>query len=224
MSTDIQPTKKAIPLLEAGDRLSQSEFLRRYNAMPKCEHAELVEGVVYMASPVAAETHGEPHFSLIGWLFQYRARTPAVYGGDNSTLLLDVDNAPQPDAYLRLGTERSGQSRIEDGYVVGAPELVAEVSASTASYDLHDKLHAYRRNGVCEYLVWRTWDQEVDWFLLQDGVFQPQQSDKGIYRSQSFPGLWLDTRALLANDMASVLDCLQQGMESSDYKVFAESK
>ena len=190
--------------------------------MPKCEHAELVEGVVYRASPVAAATHGEPHFSLITWLGAFAARTPGVYGGDNSTLLLDVDNAPQPDAYLRLGTERDGQSRIEDGYVVGAPELVAEVSASSASYDLHDKLQAYRRNGVCEYLVWRTWDRAVDWFLLKDGVYHPHPlPDDGIYRSIGFPGLWLDTRALIANDMSIVLDRLDEGMKTDEYKSFS---
>ena len=75
-----------------------------------------------------------------------------------------------------------------------------------------------------EYVVWRTWDREVDWFRLHDGVFEPQQpDDEGVYRSDAFPGLWLATRALLANDIAGVLDCLQLGMGTSEYDVFGKS-
>ncbi|MEB3343019.1 Uma2 family endonuclease [Okeania sp.] len=46
----------------------------------------------------------------------------------------------------------------KDGYVEGAPELIVEISASSASIDLHDKLKAYRSNQVQEYLVWRFYD------------------------------------------------------------------
>ncbi len=159
MATDLEsqkPASRALPLLKNGDRLTQAEFLRRYHAMPNISHAELIEGRVYLPSPVSAERHGEPHFNLIGWLFNYRVMTAGVVGGDNSTLQLDVDNAPQPDGYLRLTEQAGGQSHLVDGYVHGAPELIVEIAASTVSYDLHEKLNAYRRNGVKEYVVWRT--------------------------------------------------------------------
>ena len=94
-------------------------------------------------------------------------------GGDNATLRLDLDNEPQPDGYLRLLPECGGQARLVDGYVTGAPELIVEIAASSASYDLHEKLNAYRRNGVREYVVWRVWDQAVDWFVLRGGRFEP---------------------------------------------------
>lgn len=172
------------------ERLKQDEFLRRYEAMPAIDRAELIEGVVYLPSPVSADDHGVPHFDLNGWLFTYRARTPGVRGGDNSTLKLDVDNCPQPDGYLRLLPECGGQSRLVDGYIEGAPELVAEVAASSESYDLFDKLNAYRRDGVREYVVWRVRNQAIDWFMLEGGQFHPRlPDDDGIFRSKVFPGL-----------------------------------
>src|SRR5436309_8264079 len=150
------PGGPASPPLENGDRLTRAEFERRYDAMPELKKAELIEGVVYMGSPVSHGGHRNPHFRHIGWLDRYATATPGVDGGDNSSLRLDLDNMPQPDAFLYILPERGGQARIaDDGYLAGAPELIAEVASSSVSYDLHQKLHAYRRNGVREYLVWR---------------------------------------------------------------------
>jgi Uma2 family endonuclease len=228
MSTGVEeretPTKGGlVPPLRAGDRLTSAEFERRYAHMPHVHHAELIEGVVHMPSPVSAEEHGEPHFDFIGWLFVYRAYTPIVRGGDNSTLRLGTDNQPQPDGYLRLLPEFGGKARIEGGFVIGAPELVVEIAASSASYDLHDKLNAYRRNGVREYVVWRVWDRAVDWFVLRDGRFEnlPPSSD-GICRSECLPGLWLDPAAVMRSDVARVLEVLQQGLASPEHAGFVE--
>jgi len=127
-----------VPRLENGDRLTRYEFERRYEAMPHLKKAELIDGVVYMGSPVRFERHGKPHSYAIGWLAVYCAATPGVDLGDNATVRLDVDNEPQPDALLRLDPSVGGQSRIsDDDYVEGAPELIVEIAASSASYDLH---------------------------------------------------------------------------------------
>jgi Uma2 family endonuclease len=212
--------KPAIPPLRNGDHLSRDEFERRYEAMAGVNKAELIEGVVHMPSPVSAEDHGEPHFDLITWLGVYRAGTPAVRGGDNATLRLDLDNEPQPDGYLRLLPEYGGQARLVGGYVTGAPELIVEIAASSASYDLHEKLNAYRRNGVREYVVWRVWDAAIDWFVLRGGRFEPQQPADGIYRSEVLPGLWLASDAVLQGDLARVLAVLQQGLASPEHAAF----
>jgi len=212
-----RPRTRRIPPLCSGDHLTRDEFERRYQAMPEVNKAELVEGVVYMPSPVSAEDHGEPHFDLITWLGVYRAQTPCVRGGDNSTLRLDLDNEPQPDGYLRLLPECGGQSRLVDGYVTGAPELIVEIAASSASYDLHEKLNAYRRNGVREYVVWRVWDAAVDWFVLRGGRFEPLPLADGIYRSEVLPGLWLDPAAVVRGDLAEVLRVLQHGLASPEH-------
>ncbi len=152
-----------LPPLQAGDRLNRIEFERRYNAMADVTGAQLVEGVVYMPSPVRAKKHGEPHFDLNGWLYVYRAHTPGVRGGDNSSLRLDMVNMPQPDSYLRIEHVCGGSSRLgDDDIIEGPPELIVEIAASSASYDLHDKKNAYQRNLVQEYLVWRVLDQAID--------------------------------------------------------------
>jgi Uma2 family endonuclease len=214
---------RRVPPLRAGDRLARPEFERRYEAMPRVTKAELIEGVVYMPSPVSAEDHAEPHFDFITWLGVYRAHTPGVRGGDNGTLRLDWDNEPQPDGYLRLLEQCGGQSRVVEGYIEGAPELVVEIAASSASYDLHDKLNAYRRNGVREYVVWRVWDQAVDWFVLRDGRYEPLPiGDDGLYKSEVFPGLWLDVRAALAGEAAGVLAVLQQGLASTAHAAYVD--
>ncbi len=224
-SQDTLPLPNGVPPLRNGDRLTRDEFLRRYHAMPNVRHAELIEGRVIMPSPVSAAHHGEPHFDFNGWLFVYRAMTPGVIGGDNSTLNLDLDNAPQPDGYLRLTEACGGQSRMIDGYLSGAPELVVEVAASSVSYDLHDKLNAYRRNGVREYVVWRTEDAAIDWFELVEGRFDRLPiSDDGVYRSMIFPGLWLDPAAVIQGDLASVLKTLNDGLASESHQTFVASK
>src|SRR5215210_2167848 len=149
-----------VPVLESGDRLTRAEFHRRYLARPDIKKAELVEGVVYVASPVRFGVHGEPHGWIVGWLVAYQARTPGVRLGDNATVRLDADNEYQPDAFL-WRDDSGGPYLSDDDYVEGAPQLVVEVAASSASYDLHDKLRAYRRNGVLEYVVWRVLDRAV---------------------------------------------------------------
>src|SRR5262245_50632332 len=102
MATASDRTKRhggddGIPPLEAGDRLSRAEFERRYEAMPHLKKAELIEGVVYVPSPVGLHQHAEPHFELITWLGLYKWATAGVRGADNATTRLDLDNEPQPD-------------------------------------------------------------------------------------------------------------------------------
>lgn len=213
---------ESIPPLKPGDRLTRSEFERRYRAMPDLTKAELLEGVVYMPSPVSVLRHGQPHFRLITWLGVYEAETPGLIGGDNSTVRLDLDNEPQPDAILLIDPARGGQARISaDDFVEGAPELAAEIAASSVSYDLNVKLQVYRRSGVREYVVWRTLDQELDWFVPRDGQFDRLKPDAaGVYRSEVFPGLWLDAPALLRGDLNQVLTALRQGLASPEHAAF----
>ncbi len=218
MSQTVLKPNKIIPPLENGDLLTRLEFEQRYAQMPYVKKAELIEGKVYMASPLRFTQHAEPHALIMTWLGTYWSATPGVKVGDNATVRLDGDNEPQPDALLRI-TE-NGQSTIsEDGYVEGAPELIVEIAASTASIDLNDKLKVYRRNQVQEYLVWRVYDGELDWFRLREGKYlKLQPSEKGIICSDYFPGLWLTQEALLTGDLAQVLAVLQQGLNSPEHE------
>jgi Uma2 family endonuclease len=212
-----------LPPLENGDRLTRLEFERRYQAMPKVKKAELIEGVVYMASPLSF-THAKPHGSLITWLGVYQVATPQVEMGIEPTVRLDIENAPQPDGVLLIKRESGGNCRLsEDGYIEGAPELVIEVAASSVAIDLGDKKRAYRRNGVQEYLVWQVFEQKIDWFSLQDGDYISLVLDQqGVIRSQVFPGLWLDGGAMLQGNMQQVLNVLQLGINSTEHQAFVQ--
>ncbi|NEO33741.1 MAG: Uma2 family endonuclease [Symploca sp. SIO3C6] len=211
-----------LPILESGDHLGRHEFERRYHAMPHLKKAELIEGIVYVPSPLRFEPHARPHGHLITWLGVYEASTHGVKMGDNPTVRLDLDNEPQPDAVLLIDESLGGQSHLsEDGYIEGAPELVAEVAASSVANDLYDKKMVYRRNGVKEYIVWQVLDHKLDWFVLQEDDYASFEPDEvGIIRSQVFPGLWLAISALLGGDMAKVLAVVQEGLNSPAHAEF----
>ncbi len=223
----ISPTKNkpiSIPYLENGDSLNSIEFEQRYTAMPHIKKAELIEGIVYMASPLRFESHAKPHGNIMIWLGNYKIVTPGVELADNPTVRLDLDNQPQPDAVLIIDPKLGGQTRIsEDDYIEGAPELVVEVAASTASIDLQDKKRAYRRNGVQEYIVWRRSDNQLDWFVLDPGEYVSLLPDaQGVIRSRKFPGLWLAVEALLEGNMVEVLATLQEGLSSPEHAEFVK--
>lgn len=220
-----QPTVQVEPPpLNSGDRLSRAEFERRYAAHPEIKKAELIEGVVYVSSPLHVQHHADPHFNIITWLGVYCAATPGLVGSDNATLRLDLENEPQPDAILRLEPAVGGRSFVsEDDYLEGAPELIVEIAASSVSYDLHDKRRAYARNGTPEYVVAQTYEKRVDWFALREGVYEPLKPDEqGILRSEIFPGLWLQPAAVWSGDLAAILAVLQEGLASPEHAAFVE--
>lgn len=214
-----------IPILESGDRLTRCEFERRYAACPEIKKAELIEGVVYVSLPVRFQAHAGPHAALQGLLFLYAARTPRVEVADNATVRLDLDNEPQPDVLLLIEKEAGGSTAVsEDDCLEGAPELVAELAASSASIDLHAKRNAYRRNGVQEYIVWQTQESRIDWWELVDGDYVPLPvNEAGVIESNVFPGLRLATQALLAGDLSAAVGVVEDGLRSSAHKAFCEA-
>ena len=217
------PVAPPIPALEPGDCLPREEFERRYDAMPDVKKAELIEGVVHMPSPVRWQHHAHPHTRLTTWLSIYDSHTPGVQTGDNGTIRLDLDNLPQPDAAMIVLPDYGGNAAISsDDFVESAPELVAEIAASSVSIDLNAKQRIYRRNQVLEYLVWRVQDAAIDWFVLRNSQYERLQPDAaGVIRSEAFPGLWLATAAMVACDLAGVLQVLQQGLATPEHAAFA---
>jgi Uma2 family endonuclease len=223
--TDLTQTPaRSLPPLNAGDQLSRAEFERRYQSHPEIKKAELVERVVYMPSPAHFERHSEPHGRILTWLGVYQAGTPEVRFGDNATVRLDYDNEVQPDALLRLDVTRGGKSHVTpDDYLEGPPELIVEVAASSAAYDLHAKRRVYQRSGVQEYLVLAAYEQETSWFALREGVYELLAPDADqVLKSEIFPGLWLNVTAMWAGDLATVLATLQQGLAAPEHAVFAD--
>ena len=212
------------PPLENGDRLGLAEFLRRYEGNAELKKAELIEGIVCMPSPVSAE-HARPDNLLQTWLGLYSAATPGVECYANATTLLGPRNVAQPDACLCLTPQAGGRVRLSDRqYLVGAPELVVEIATSSVSIDLGDKKEAYATSGVGEYVVWRTQESALDWFVLEDADYLAVAPDgRGVIHSRRFPGLTLHVPSLLALHRAKVLSHLQRGLSSTAHRVFVRS-
>jgi hypothetical protein len=224
MATDTLLPPRTVPLLRDGDRMDRDEFERRWDAMPDLKHAELIEGVVHLMPAALSMKHGAPHFDLITLLGYYRLQTPGVSGADNASIRFDNRNMPQPDVILRIDDEHGGQSRIDaDGYLDGGPELIAEIANSSKSRGLGVKKTVYQRNEVREYIVWRTQDKAIDWFILRGDAYVPlPPGTDGITRSEFFPGLWLDIAALLGNDDVALLRAAQLGIGRPEHAVFVQ--
>jgi len=213
--------EQCVQPLAAGDRLNREDFLRIWEAHPEIKRAELIGGIVYMSSPLSVN-HGDMDLDVAGWIALYKAWTPGTAGGSNTTSYIR-DDILQPDANLRILPEFGGGSWVEDHYIAGAPELVAEVCRSSAAYDLHQKLDVYQDAGIPEYLAVLMYEREIRWHMLVNGVYQLMPPDgDGIWRSKVFPGLWLDGAALLAGDTVRVLAKLDEGLKSTEHQAFVE--
>jgi Uma2 family endonuclease len=195
-----------IPPLENGDRLTREEFERRWQLHPEIKKAELIDGLVFLEMTVSPR-HGSAHSIIMGWLLLYRSRHAGLDTLDNGTIRLPDAGDLQPDGALRR--VEGGTSHEGDGAIEGPPELVVEIAASSAAYDMHLKKDAYRGGGVREYVVWQVFEERVDWFVLEGDDYVPVPADEqGIIESRQFPGLRLDVPKLLAGDVAGVLAAL----------------
>lgn len=218
--------KESIPPLVNGDRLDQPTFHHRYEAMPKGTRAELIGGVVYLHSPAKwlkrlKRQHGRSSGWVIGWLLAYEEATPGTETYDKASNLMGPESEPQPDACLLISPAHGGQTSEKDEWIVGAPELIVEVALSSESLDLHSKKSDYEKAGVREYIVVALRQQRVHWFVKRDEVLTEVPGDSaGVYRSEVFPGLWLDGGALLRGDMARVRAMLAAGLATPEHTAF----
>jgi Uma2 family endonuclease len=221
MSTVDRLKRKTLPPLVPGQRLDQPTFHERYQAMPPETRAELVGGVVYMPSPMRQD-HGGTSQVVAGWFFYYRWKTLGIPGEDGSTVKLDLQGEPQPDHVLRIPAELGGQTHVDEhGYIVGAPELVVEVARSSRDYDLKQKKADFEGAGVREYVVVELQPDRVHWFIRRRKHFQVLRPGRdGIYRSEVFPGLWLDPEALYAEDLERLMHVLNQGLATPEHAAF----
>jgi Uma2 family endonuclease len=220
MSTIERTPPATTPPLVAGQRLRRAEFHARYEAMPPGTRAELIGGVVVMPSPVGIPHAKETAKSHL-WLGFYEAHTPGVEALDNASTALDDEGEPQPDASLRIAPECGGQTRNERNIVFGAPELVVEVAHASRALDLGAKRADYERAGVLEYVVATIDPADVHWHIRQgDRLVRVPPGPDGLYRSEVFPGLWLDPAALLALDGRALLATLERGLATPEHAAF----
>lgn len=212
---DLEPIR-----LDSGDRMDSDTFMAIYERMPEGFRAQLIQGVVLVASPMTAD-HGAPNSDVSFWLGYYRTRTPGVRSFAATTIRIGPDDNPEPDASLMILPECGGRARIEDHFIVGAPELIVEVSYSSRAVDLRDKRTVYEAAGVREYIVVDLRDAVVHWLALRDGRFEEvAPGDDGLHRSGVFPGLWLDAKALVEGDAARLLAAVERGTASPEHAAF----
>ncbi len=211
----------APPPLFEGDSLTRDEFLTRWDAMPDLRHAELLEGIVYMASPVSRD-HGKYHSMLHLWLGCYSLGTPGSETSLDATWLMGASSVPQPDITLTIPPEIGGQSGVEGSNHSGAPELVVEVAFSSYSRDFGIKKRLYERMGVREYLIALPVARRLIWHILTPTGYRALEPDSdGLYKSLCFPGLWLDATALWNLDLAGINAAVQRGLTTPEHAAFA---
>jgi Uma2 family endonuclease len=208
------------PLFE-GDHLEAAEFLRRWEALPDLKYAELINGVVFLGSPLSLD-HGTIDHEIDTWLGIYRSRTPGCQGGIDTTWVMGTKDVPQPDIFLRILPDWGGQSSESAGgkYGSGAPELIVEVTGSSRSRDLGAKLELYRSSGVREYLTVELSPRKITWRQLARGRYRElAPGSDGIIRSRVFPGLWLNPEGLWKGKL---LEAAERGLHSEEHAAFVK--
>jgi Uma2 family endonuclease len=203
-AVDVELDAESIPPLQAGDRLTREEFERRWDLHPEIKKAELIDGLVFLEMTVGMD-HAEAHGAAALWMGTYAATTSGVQMLDNATVrILDFIDV-QPDVLLRRKSGGTSE-RSSDGRVSGPPELILEVAASSASYDLHLKRDLYLKAGVQEYVVWQVYEGCIDWWAREGDSYVPLETDeRGVIESKVFPGLRMNVAAMLGGDMAAVI-------------------
>src|SRR5258708_3769862 len=90
-----------VPLLPLvnGVHMGQAEVHRRYETHPDDVKIELIDGVVYVASPQRS-LHGRYEPELSGAVWTYKRGTPGVEVLSNSTTILGKKSEPQPDLQM----------------------------------------------------------------------------------------------------------------------------
>jgi Uma2 family endonuclease len=209
--------------LTTGDLMDRAEFLRRWDALPEINKAELIEGIVIVPSPLSRE-HGKRDKTIIWWLTQYAYATAGCESGNNVTWFM-LDSAPQPDAFLRILPEWGGQSkngeREAKTFPAGAPELASEISLTSTEIDFGRKQVLYQRAGVQEYITVADFERSLIWRVLEQGSYMALPPDEdGIIRSRVFPGLWLDVEAFWQDDGPKMWATLQAGLATPAHAEF----
>jgi Uma2 family endonuclease len=220
MSTLDRPPSMKLPPLAAGQRLDRATFHERYAAMPPNTRAELIGGIVHMPSPMSSD-HGDDNGPVFIWVDYYAENTPGIRSNLGSSLLLDDLGEPQADVSLRVLPEFGGQVRHEGGYIVGAPELVVEIAKSTRKTDLGEKKADYERAGVREYIVVELEPDRIHWFIRRGDRFETLlPGPDALFRSEVYPGLWLDPAALFAGDRRRLRAVVDQGLATPEHADF----
>lgn len=203
-----------------GERMDQPTSHALYLETPPSTRAELINGVVFMPDRFGVE-HARTIVPMTAWLAYYAEQVPVLVAMRNVTTILGPKSELQPDLSLVIPPEFGGQTQTDNEWLRGAPEIVGEVADETRYVDLGPKLEDYERAGVREYVVRALEPDAVYWYLMRNGRFEdlPPGPD-GIYRSEVFPGLWLDPRALIRGDRRRLREVVELGCATPEHAAY----
>jgi Uma2 family endonuclease len=154
------------------------------------QKADLIDGVIYMASPESIEGN-----LLFVWLlrlmgdFVEMEELGAMFG-TRVAFRINETNGPEPDiAFLR----KARLHLARRGFIDGPPDLAIEiVSPEGVSRDYERKFRLYETAGVTEYWIIDEIEEKVTLFRLdRKGKYREVRPKKGELHSRVLPGFWL---------------------------------
>lgn len=92
------------------------------------------------------------------------------------------------------GADRHSARRGDDRFLHGPPELIVEIAATSASYDLRSRFNACRCNGMYEYVAWRTCDGAMEWFEPRQRRWRTSCSRRSRAGLRFFPAAFRESR------------------------------
>jgi len=187
------------------DLVTVEEFFR---LVPDGQKADLIDGVIYMASPDSRRANDLTGF--VFYLLKGFDGSKGVGGGvqvNRYAFELTAYRAPEPDvAYIR--PERIGLAG--ERAMKGGPDIAVEiVSRESRHRDYGEKRGLYEQAGVEEYWIIDPLQQRVEFLVLHEGRYQLAALEENRrFRSRVLPGFWIDVDWLLADPLPNAVSCL----------------
>ncbi len=179
------------------------------------QKADLIDGVIYMASPDSIESNRLSKW-LLGVTDDYAIEKDL---GECFMLRvafrLDEKNAPEPDIGF---VKKSGLHLVRKGYIAGPPDASFEiVSPESIERHYYKKKDQYEKYGVREYWIIDPMEETVTLLRLNKrGKYQEVRPKDGILHSEVIEGFWLDPNWLWQSPRPRKAEILKQLLQSEE--------
>ena len=172
------------------------------------QKADLIDGVIYMASPDNMDAN-----DLFVWLLRLLGDIVEIQdlgkvNGSRAAYRLNDANSPEPDVAFIRGDRTN---LVRRGFVNGPPDLAIEiVSPESVERDYETKRDLYQDAGVQEYWIVDEVQQKVTLLrLAANGKYREVRPKKGELHSQVVPGFWVRPEWLWQDPLPKKVDVLK---------------
>lgn len=179
-----------------------------YRLVPDGQKADLLDGVIYLASPDMRRS-SKLNVFLTSLMSMYAsAKGLGEVDASRYAFNLSETYSPEPDvAYVSnkrrtILTESGGR---------GAPDIAVEIVArESRDRDYGIKKQTYERAEVKEYWIVDPFQRRMEFHRLHRGRYRlvPLERNR-IFRSKVLSGFWLDVEWLLSDPLPNDYECLQ---------------